>query len=304
MDGNAMNHAPAIEFSVDLSADHAARWLFARDGAWPRPMRIGEPLPMSWAVFLRLQPILGVRIHDLLERDPHRGLYGGVTYRSSKPLSIGQRLDATAIVTDRREMDSPRGRLKVTTLTTTYREKGETVLEEAVQMIDLPAPSTSTAASASPTGLTGTGKPGPHDRNAGSGLDGHSPEKTGGLLQAKPASPDEPIAALDQGFDRTRIAWMTAATGDTNPLHLDRLYAQRRGFADVVVPAPLITAWVERALGERHAGGALELLELRYQGATLPDQPLSLHESPSAGPGRIELRSGEQVRARGRFTLS
>jgi acyl dehydratase len=108
---------------------------------------------------------------------------------------------------------------------------------------------------------------------------------------------------LDQGFDRTRIAWMTAATGDTNPLHLDRLYAQRRGFADVVVPAPLITAWVERALSERHAGAALALLELRYQGATLPDQPLSLHESSSAGPGRIELRSGDQIRARGRFAL-
>ncbi len=96
---------------------------------------------------------------------------------------------------------------------------------------------------------------------------------------------------------------MTAATGDTNPLHLDRIYAQGRGFADVVVPAPLITAWVEQALSARHAGAALTLLELRYQGATLPDQSLSLHESPSAGPGRIELRSGNQVRARGRFAL-
>jgi acyl dehydratase len=259
---------------VDLSADHAARWFFARDGVWPRSMRIGEPLPMSWAVFLRLQPILGVRIHDLLERDPHRGLYGGVNYRSSKPLSIGQRLDARAIVTDRREMDSPRGRLKVTTLTTTYREKGETVLEEAVQMIDLPAPSTSIAGSASPA-----------------------------KVDAREGASGELIAAIDQGFDRTRVAWMTAATGDTNPLHLDRLYAERRGFADVVVPAPLITAWVERALSERHGGAALALLELRYQGATLPDQPLSLHEIPSAGPGKIELRSGDQIRARGRFAF-
>jgi acyl dehydratase len=274
MDDGAMDHVPEIEFSVDLSADHAARWFFARDGVWPRSMRIGEPLPMSWAVFLRLQPILGVRIHDLLERDPHRGLYGGVNYRSSKPLSIGQRLDARAIVTDRREMDSPRGRLKVTTLTTTYREKGETVLEEAVQMIDLPAPSTSIAGSASPA-----------------------------KVDAREGASGELIAAIDQGFDRTRVAWMTAATGDTNPLHLDRLYAERRGFADVVVPAPLITAWVERALSERHGGAALALLELRYQGATLPDQPLSLHEIPSAGPGKIELRSGDQIRARGRFAF-
>jgi acyl dehydratase len=283
-----MDHAPVIEFSIDLSADHAARWFFARDGVWPRSMRIGEPLPMSWAVFLRLQPILGVRIHDLLERDPHRGLYGGVTYRASRPISIGQKLDARAIVTDRREMDSPRGRLKVTTLTTTYREKGETVLEEAVQMIDLPTPPTMSANSATPASAASPASP-------------VSPTSS---PQASPTTPDAPIAVLDQGFDRTRIAWMTAATGDTNPLHLDRLYAQGRGFADVVVPAPLITAWVERAISDRHEGSALTLLELRYQGATLPDQPLSLYQNPSAGPGRIELRSGDQIRARGRFALT
>jgi len=268
-----VDNRPPIAFSVDLSAEHAARWLFARDGTWPRTPQAGDPLPMSWAVFLRLQPILGVRIHDLLDRDPHRGLYGGVVYRASRPLTVGQRLDATATVTDRREIDSPRGRLQVTTLTTVYRDGGEPVLEEAVQMIDLPA---------SP--------PSPESRP---------------LAQAQPASPPagQAIAALEQGFDRTRIAWMTAATGDTNPLHLDRHYAARRGFDDVVVPAPLITAWVEQALVTRHQGAALSLLELRFQGATLPDQSLSLHGSESAGPDRIELRSGDQVRARGRYAI-
>jgi len=296
MQEQIVDNRPPIEFSIDLSADHAARWLFARDGTWPRTPQAGDPLPMSWAVFLRLQPILGVRIHDLLDRDPHRGLYGGVVYRARRPLTVGERLDATATVTDRREIDSPRGRLQVTTLTTVYRDGGEPVLEEAVQMIDLPASPQVPSAPPPASSRTVVSQPpaGP----------GHM-ERTGEPAQPNGALPatHDLIAVLASGFDRTRIAWMTAATGDTNPLHLDRHYAARRGFEDVVVPAPLITAWVEQSLSARHANASLSLLELRFQGATLPDQPLSLHEIESAGPGRIELRSGDQVRARGRYAI-
>ena len=115
------------------------------------------------------------------------------------------------------------------------------------------------------------------------------------------ASDASRIASMPTGFDRTRVAWMTAATGDTNPLHLDIHHARQRGFPDVVVPAPLITAWVEDALAG-HLSCALAMLELRFQGPTLPDQSLSLHHLEPAGSGRIELRYGHQIRARGKFS--
>jgi len=275
--------APAlVEFGLELSADSAARWLFARDGRWPRPPVAGEPLPMSWAVFLRLQPVLCQRMHDLLGRDPDRGLYGGVLYRSLQPLQVGQRLQARAQVTDRREVDSPRGRLTLTTLTTVYRSDGRAVLEEAVQMVDLPA------APAAGTDHRAAATPGARPEPAS-----RPPAST--------ADPATLIGRLESGFDRTRIAWMTAETGDTNPLHLDRGYAARRGFADVVVPAPLITAWVEQTLVAAQGGRALSLLELRYQGPTLPDQALELTRPDPARPDRIELRAAGELRARGRF---
>ena len=112
-------------------------------------------MPMSWAVFLRLQPVLCQRMHDLLGRDPDRGLYGGVVYRSHQPLRVGQRLQALGRVTDRRELDSPRGRLTLTTLTTVYSSGGQAVLEEAVQMVDLPAPAAGGASQTAPPAAAG-----------------------------------------------------------------------------------------------------------------------------------------------------
>lgn len=291
-----------IEFSLELSADNAARWLFARDGRWPSRPVAGMPMPMSWAVFLRFQPVLCQRMHDLLRRDPDRGLYGGVLYRSHQPLRVGQRLQARAEVTDRREVDSPRGRLTLTTLTTSYCSEGSAVLEEAVQMVDLPAKPAEEPQGAAPT-ENGAGRGSMlsvkgSDRTAASGS---SPSTAAAMPQDDPAVL---IGRLPGGFDRTRIAWMTAETGDTNPLHLDHRYAAWRGFADVVVPAPLITAWVEQTLVQEQGGRALSLLELRYQGPTLPDQPLELTRPDPARPDRIELRAAGELRARGRFEPS
>lgn len=291
-----------IEFSLELSADSAARWLFARDGRWPSRPVSGMPMPMSWAVFLRLQPVLCQRMHDLLGRDPDRGLYGGVLYRSHQALRVGQRLQARAEVTDRREIDSPRGRLTLTTLTTIYHCEGTPVLEEAVQMIDLPAKPAGEARSTAPPAPAANAGTVPSVK-ASDKADARGPSSS-----AAAATPqDDPallIGRLPGGFDRTRIAWMTAETGDTNPLHLDRGYAAWRGFADVVVPAPLITAWVEQTLTAAQSGRTLSLLELRYQGPTLPDQPLELTRSDLTRPDRIELRAAGELRARGRFEMS
>jgi len=267
----------SIQFSLELNADVAARWLYARDGVWPAALAQGDAMPMSWAVFLRLQPVLCRRIHDLLNRDPDRGLYGGVVYRSTRTLRIGDVLDAQSQVTDRREMDSPRGRLTVTTLATRYAVAGRTVLEESVQMIDLPK-------SVADPGARAT--------------------RATDAPRSDPSLLGSPIARLEQGFDRSRIAWMTAATGDTNPLHLDRPYAQRRGFDDVVVPAPLITAWVEHQLSNHAGGQSLTHLELRYQGPTLPEQALEIHLSDPQHPERFEVRCAGLLRARGRYATA
>jgi acyl dehydratase len=246
-----------LQFTWVITPESLARWQVARDDALAPPPEAATLVPMGYFVFLRMQPLLGLSIHDWLGRDPERGLYGGVSYRQTGAVfRVGDTVRADSAVTDRKQVDSPRGVLTVTTLTTIYRCDRGAKLSESVRMIDLPAADAGAATPAEPV-ASATASVAPP--------------------AATPAEGFAPLATLP-GLSRRQLAWMTVETGDLNPLHLDAGYAGRRGFADVVAPAPLVTASIERALGRRPTGAQVvpSGLDLRFHAPVHPEQPMAL----------------------------
>lgn len=259
-----MNTWP-LEFELPLAPEAVARWFYARDGKLGAVAAAGTPVPLPYLVFLRAQPRLGLSFHELLDRDPDRGLYGGVAYRRFAPLLAGQTLRASSEVTAREKVESAAGVLTVTTFTTTYRVGAAVHATEAVRMIDLPP-----------------GRPGPGP--------------------AQPArAPRHPRAGAVPPIRRSQVAWLTVETGDTNALHLDARYAASRGFPDVVVPATLLTALIERELGGT-AGREVTALSVRYHAPTYPDEALELFATDGDGTTAFEAFAGDSLRASGQLT--
>jgi acyl dehydratase len=259
-----------VRFELQLTAESLARWRIGRDGVSGEPSLPGAPVPLSYLVFLRAQPVLGCNFHDILERDPDRGLYGGVAYRAMSPLEVGQSLQAVSDVQERRTAESAHGTLTLTTLLTTYRCRGEVCATESVRMVDLP--------------------PGPRRKPA---------------QDAVRAPRFEQVATIP-GITRSQIAWLTVETGDVNALHLDGEYAKFRGFDDVVVPATLMNALFERELAAvcGLAGRPAQTLDVRYHGPTFPGEPLLLHARQDGNQFEFEAfvgtGTGASLRADGR----
>jgi hydroxyacyl-ACP dehydratase HTD2-like protein with hotdog domain len=255
-----MSDIPAFELVA--TPESVSRWQIGRDGRIGPVPRSGTALPLSYLVFLRVQPILGVSIHRLLERDPDRGLFGGVTYRAARVPRVGERFSASGSVTGRKQVSSPRGELTITTLVSSYRDAGSVVVEESVRMVDIPA-----------------GPPSPP-------------------APAARRAPRHPKLADIAPITRTQIAWLTVETGDANALHFDPAYAASRLYPDVVVPGTLLAAVIEREAA-RVLGAPLLELDLRLLAPTYPNEPLALHSSRGAQGLHFELLSGDQVRAEG-----
>lgn len=250
------------EFALQATPESVARWRLGRDGAIAPPPREGDPLPMSYLVFLRVQPILGLSIHRQLDRDPDRGLYGGVSYRAARQPRVGETFIAAGSVTSRREVASARGTMVLRTLETQYRNASTPVVTESVRMVDLP--------------------PGPPGEPA------RGPARESAL----------PLLAELAPVTRTQVAWLTVETGDTNALHLDSAYAASRRYPDVVIPGTLTVAILEREL-ERAMGRALRALDLRLSAASYPGEAYRLHAGPRDGGLAFELFRGDELRAEG-----
>lgn len=84
-------------------------------------------------------------------------------------------------------------------------------------------------------------------------------------------SPDAaPLAAFDcPPFSREQLAAYAAASGDSNPLHLDPAFAKQAGFDDVIVHGMLGMAQLGRLLEERFADRPLLKFDARFA-AVLP----------------------------------
>lgn len=255
----------AFQFPVAVTAESAARWLMAREDRIVASPTVGDDVPVSYLMFLRAQPVLGQSVHTLLDRDPDRGVYGGVSYCMDRAPRVGERLRGVAEVTDRKTVDGPRGTLQITTLTVRYTVgSSDPFISETVRMIDLPA------------------RP----------VTGHPP------YRAKHRAAGTHIADLPAVSHR-QAAWMAAATGDMNRLHFDPDYATGRGFKNIVVPAPLLTALVERAV-TAHLGSAPERLDLRFHAPTYPGDPLELWAESTDDGLHLEVVSSSALRVEGR----
>jgi len=250
------------EFSVHATPESVARWLIGRDARMTTPPKEGAPLPLCYLVFLRVQPVLGVSIHRLLDRDPDRGLYGGVRYRAERAPRVGEVFTASGVVTSHKKVATPRGEMVLRTLETQYRNSASTVVTESVRMVDLPP-----------------GPPQPPPRGA---------QKAPAFAKIADIMP----------ITRTQIAWLTVETGDMNALHLDSAYAASRLYPDVVVPGTLTAAILEREL-EKALGRALRALELRLLAACFPGEEFQLHAAASEGGLDFQLYAGNELRAEG-----
>lgn len=264
----------SLRFDLEVSSESVASWLIGRDGKLAPQLPRTAAVPLSYLVFLRTQPITGQSIHETLGRDPERGLYGGVRYRATRSLRVGDVLRASGSVVDRREVDTPRGRLTISTLSMAYSDESEIVAEESVRMIDLPAPSSAPSE---------TSQPAPALSPVG----------------LQPDLPGYDRMALVAPITRRQVSWMTVATGDINELHFDAEYARRRGYADIVVPAPLLSALIERELTEALASPVGEL-DLRYQAPTYPGETLDIRARQHGATVDLKVFIGQTCKIEGR----
>lgn len=255
-------------FQVEVTEEALARWLIARDGELCPPARLPLEVPATFCCFLRIQPALGVSLHRLLERDPDRGLYGGASYETLRPLRRGGRLTCHAAIRDRRRVEGASGPLLLSSLVAMWHDDEGPAVQETVRMVDLP--------------------PGPPAPPA----PGPAPE-----LDAAERRPVPPMSAV-------AAAWMAVVTGDLNPLHLDRGYAASRLFPDIVVPGTLIIPVIEREL-EAALGARPRRLDVRLRAAVFPGEALELRLGRIAdGAVAFELLGNGRVRAGGTATIA
>jgi len=263
-----------LQFEVALSAESLNRWKIGRDGGIAAPPLPTERVPLSYLVFLRAQPILGVNFHDLLGRDPDRGLYGGVTYRELAPLGLGQTLQASSAVQGRKVVQTQRGELTITTFVTQYACNGTAHASESVRMIDTPPANN----------------------------DAQSEASSSGGLPAAVREPIHPLLCRIAPITHRQVAWLTVETGDINALHLDAHYAAQRGFPDVVVPATLITALIERELESALGRHPVEL-DVRYSAPSFPRDAFDLYATVTGDTLLFQALVGTSLRAEGKARL-
>lgn len=269
-----------LEFDLTLSAEAFSRWKIGRDDAIPAPPAEGvaSRVPLSYLVFMRAQPVLGVNFHELLGRDPDRGLYGGVTYRLLRPLTVGQVLHAGSAVQGRKVVETPRGPLTITTFLTTYSCDGEIHATESVRMIDTPPES----------------KPEMRPETR--------PDDGAAAAVVAVCEPSHPLLCRIAPITRRQVAWLTVETGDINALHLDASYAAQRGYPDVVVPATLITALLQREV-EAARQRVVSEIDVRYSAPTYPGEQIDLYATISGDELTFQALVGTSLRAQGRMRL-
>lgn len=78
------------------------------------------------------------------------------------------------------------------------------------------------------------------------------------------------------GASRERIAVFSEGTEDPNPIHVDKEFAARAGFSEVLQQGPMTTTHFARLLEERVGRGRLRILDVTFTAPVFPDEPLRL----------------------------
>lgn len=84
-------------------------------------------------------------------------------------------------------------------------------------------------------------------------------------MNLEQAHPGDPLAELQTGpITREQLRLYAEASGDSNPLHLERAFAQKAGFDDVIVHGMLGMAVVGRLLSTQFAAFVLTRFDARF----------------------------------------
>jgi acyl dehydratase len=94
-------------------------------------------------------------------------------------------------------------------------------------------------------------------------------------------------------FHTDQIAAYAEASGDHNPIHLDRVFARSVGLPGVVAHG-LLQMGILAVVAEQAAGGRpLRRLTCRFAGVVVPGDTVTFTAQP-AGPGKLDLRAVNQ----------
>lgn len=131
-------------------------------------------------------------------------------------------------------------------------------------------------------------------------------------MQAREWTLEELTVGTEGSFERSISAadvdTFAQLSGDHNPLHTDRRYAQGRGFRDRVVHGALLSALVSRFVGMELPGRRSLLLSMKldFAAPSFPGDALkvsgevqSVHLDQRVVVLRVRICCGEEVRARG-----
>jgi acyl dehydratase len=105
--------------------------------------------------------------------------------------------------------------------------------------------------------------------------------------------------------DRVDMVRMALLLRDPNPLHLDRVYAQERGFADSVQQGPIHAGWATEAVASwLPTGWRLDRLRIRFLDNVFPGDVVETTGVVAAiREGEVEIEF-EQAKAGGGRTLT
>jgi hydroxyacyl-ACP dehydratase HTD2-like protein with hotdog domain len=121
-------------FTVTVEPRLVAMHDFGRDGNLHPIPEPGTPAPWSFFTFLRQQLACGKTVHELTNRDPERGLAGGVAYRGDQ-LAVGDVVEGSSRFASQRTVHRGAGALVVTEVETRWRAGGSELVE-TVTMLD------------------------------------------------------------------------------------------------------------------------------------------------------------------------
>ena len=77
-------------------------------------------------------------------------------------------------------------------------------------------------------------------------------------------------------FTNRQVRQFSELTGDSNPIHLDRTYAEKAGFTNVIVHGFLVGSMISRILGTEFPGaGTIYLSQtMSFKAPAFPDEEL------------------------------
>ena len=119
-------------------------------------------------------------------------------------------------------------------------------------------------------------------------------------------------ASFGRKIETSDVDAFAQLSGDSNPLHSDRAFAQRCGFRDRVVHGAFLAGLASRLVGVHLPGRRSFLLGLKldFTAPTFPGETvqvkgtvISIHPAQRVVVLRLDITSGGETRARGSATV-